>query len=221
MLPLRTTILSAILAIAWTSARADWRFDGETGWFYDSNLSNSDRAADEEHDWSWQSRASAATGFQLARDLRLTLGGDVVGEVWHQYSGFNQIGGGDSALLRYRFGLGREAPWISLENRIGYSAFEKTFRDGWDEAVHARGGFSFNDRVRVEGGYTYENSCTREEDIWIWCAHRGDVALIIDLTSQLQVSLGYSYRDGDVISYAVPPRPDLRAVASAIEEANT
>ncbi|MFL6594773.1 MAG: hypothetical protein ACJ8HQ_04955, partial [Chthoniobacterales bacterium] len=211
MLPLRTTCLNAILAIALTSARADWRFDAETGWLYDSNLSNSDRAADEEHDWSWQSRARAATGFQLSRDLRLSLAGDLVGAVWHQYSGFNQISGGGSVLLRYRFGLGREAPWISLENRLGYSAFEEDFRNGWDEAAHFRGGFSLNDRVRVEGGYTYENSCTREEDVWSWCAHRGDAALIIDLTAQLQLAIGYSYRDGDVISYAVPPRPDVRA----------
>ena len=30
----------------------------------------------------------------------------------------------------------------------------------------------------------------------------------------LQIALGYSYRDGDVISYAVPPRPDIVALAS-------
>ncbi|HEY0368789.1 MAG TPA: hypothetical protein VGC85_04265 [Chthoniobacterales bacterium] len=216
----RIIALSIALTVVASCARGDWRFDAETGSFYDSNLSNSDRAAEQEHDWSWQTRIRAANGFQLTRDLRLTLSGDVVGALWHEYSGFDQIGGGATALLRYRFGLGREAPWVAIENRVGYDAFEETFRDGWSEAAHVRGGFSLSERLRVEAGYTYENSCTRSEDVWSWCAHRGDIALIIDVTSQLQVAIGYGYRYGDVISYAIPPRPDLRAIATARDEEN-
>lgn len=37
--------------------------------------------------------------------------------------------------------------------------------------------------------------------------------MIFDLTDSLQVGLGYSYRNGDIISYAIPPRPDLLQIA--------
>jgi hypothetical protein len=33
--------------------------------------------------------------------------------------------------------------------------------------------------------------------------------MLFDVTSSLQVAIGYIYREGDVISYAVPPRPDI------------
>ena len=33
--------------------------------------------------------------------------------------------------------------------------------------------------------------------------------MVFDVTSSLQLTLGYTYREGDVISYAVPPRPDI------------
>jgi hypothetical protein len=38
--------------------------------------------------------------------------------------------------------------------------------------------------------------------------------LSFDVTSSLQISLGYAYRYGDVVSYAVPPRPDILRLAS-------
>jgi hypothetical protein len=40
--------------------------------------------------------------------------------------------------------------------------------------------------------------------------------VIFDPTSSLQLTVGYSYREGDVISYALPPRPDLVRLAEEI-----
>ena len=33
--------------------------------------------------------------------------------------------------------------------------------------------------------------------------------MTFDVSSSLQIAFGYSYRYGDVISYAIPPRPDI------------
>ncbi len=64
--------LSIVLLILLSSfARAEWRFEGETGLVYDSNLSNSDRSADVRDDWAWRSDISAGNALQLTRDLRL------------------------------------------------------------------------------------------------------------------------------------------------------
>jgi hypothetical protein len=218
---MKRIFLSALLAMTLSLARAaDWRFDAETGVLYDSNLSNSDRTSDMEDDWAWKSALRASNGFQLSRDLRLNLAADLHTFLWDHYHGFNEIGGGAVAALRYRFGLGRQAPWILLEERIGYDGFRESERNGWDETLQLRGGISLADRVALEAGYTLQDFEASEE-FWDRQGHRGDVRLVVDLSSALQVALGYSYRDGDIIAYAIPPRPDLARLAPNREPVTT
>ena len=212
MKKLRTTFLSAILTLTLSFARADWRFEAESGGFFDSNLSNSDRASDVKDDWAWKSHGRVGDGFQLSRDLRLNLAADLHGAVWDRYDGFNEIGGGALAGLRYRFGLGRRAPWILLEERIGYDWFRESVRNGWDESLRVRGGIAIAERIALEAGYAFGNFAARD-NFFDQQGHRGDARVIVDLTSWLQFALGYSYRDGDIIAYAVPPRPDLVLLA--------
>src|SRR4051812_19413753 len=116
----RVTLVTVFWAISF-SARADWHFDAETGGVYNSNLSKSDVEEDIENDWAWKTAARAGYGLQLSRDLRLNLAGDVGAEVWSDFDGFNHIDLGASAALRYRFGLGRQAPWVAVENRLAHN----------------------------------------------------------------------------------------------------
>ena len=60
-----------------STVHAEWGFEAETGFVYDSNLSNSDRSADVRDDWAWRSDVSVNNGLQLTRDLRLNLAADV------------------------------------------------------------------------------------------------------------------------------------------------
>src|SRR5207302_7970786 len=119
-----------LLTLFSSFARAEWRIEAETGVVYNSNLSNSDRSADVRDDWAWRSDISAGNGLQLTRDLRLNLGADMRGEVWDRFDAFNTIGPGASAGLRYRFGLGRQAPWGLLEGRFGYDRVHDTAISG-------------------------------------------------------------------------------------------
>ena len=194
-------------------ARADWRFDAETGAFYDSNLSRSDRAADEKADWAWKSNVRIGNGFQLSRDLRLNIAGDVGGEVWDQFDAFDRIGIGGSAGLRYRFGLGRQAPWILAEDRLAYDFFREDIRNSWVNNFRIRGGVVVTDRLSIEAGYTFDHSAARDHFFDLE-GHSGAVRLTFDVTSSLQIALGYNYRNGDVISYAIPPRPDILLLTS-------
>ena len=201
-------------------ADAEWRFEGETGAFYDSNLSNSDRVADVKEDWAWSTDVRVGNAFQLSRDLRLNLDADLRGLLWTEYGGFNEIGGGASSALRYRFGLGPQAPWILLENRIGYDGFQESMRSGWDESLGLRGGFAISERIAVEAGYTFENFAA-VDDFFDLQSHNGNVRVVVDLTSSLQIAVGYKYREGDVISYAVPPRPDIFMLTSDAQSVAT
>ena len=209
-----------LLALSLSGARGDWRLGAETGAFYESNQSNSDRASDVQDDWAWRSNLRVSNGLQLSRDLRLNLGGDLRGQVWGRFGAFNEIGAGLSANLRYRLGLGRQAPWIALEERIGYDGFQETDRSNWDESLALRGGIFISDRLALEAGYLFENLAA-VDDFFDQQSHSATARLICDLTSWLQIALGYTYRDGDVFSYAIPPRPDIVALASELRPVTT
>ncbi len=210
----------AVLALSATRARADWNLSAETGALYNSNLANADRAADEEPDWAWKSEVAATNGFQLTRDLRLSVSGDVRSEVWDQFDSFDRLGAGLTTRLRYRFGLGPRAPWLSIENRIGYDRFSDSSRSNWDERLHLRGGIRLSQRIALEAGYTFEN-LSASDDFFDQSSQGADVFAVFNVTSSLQVALGYIYRNGDIISYAVPPRPDLVRLASALRPITT
>jgi hypothetical protein len=209
--------LSLLCAMTLSHARAEWHFDAETGAFYDSNLSNSDRSADVRDDWAWKSDVRANDAFQLTRDLRFNVGADLRGEVWDRFGSFNQIGVGALTGLRYRFGLGRLAPWLLLENRFGYDRFQDSERSGYDEEIDLRGGVSLTERVAIEGGYGFENHAA-PDTFYDHQNHRVSARVIVDPISSLRIAVGYGYREGDVTSYAVPPRPDIRKLASEERE---
>jgi hypothetical protein len=195
------------------SVLADWRFDAETGALYDSNLSNSDRASDEKDDWAWKSEARIGNGFQLSRDLRLNVAAVLDGQVWDRFGAFDEIGVGASAGLRYRFGLGRQAPWLLIEDRLTHNFVRDSAQSGWAERLGVRGGIALTDRMAVEAGYTFDHFAA-PDDFYDRQGNRADVRLTFDATSSLQFALGYSFRYGDVISYAVPPRPDIVRISS-------
>lgn len=199
------------------TAQANWRFDAETGAFYDSNLSNSDRAADVKDDWAWVTDLRAGNDWQLARDLRLSVTGNLGGEVWDRTYQFDYLALGGSAGLRYRFGLGRQAPWILVEDHLGYKLFDEDVQNGWSNNFRVRGGMALSDRLAIEAGYMFDSFAARD-NFYDLQGHNGSARLIFDVTSSLQISLRYNYRYGDVISYAVPPRPDILMVASAERE---
>ncbi|MFL6515635.1 MAG: hypothetical protein ACJ8M1_11495 [Chthoniobacterales bacterium] len=221
MKTLTTSAMAVLLfSIAVTGARAEWRVEGETGFFYDNNLSNSDRSADQEPDGSWKTDMRLLNSYQLLRDLRLTVAADLQGQVWSEYTDFNRISPGAETALRYRFGLGRLAPWIMVENRIGYDRFHGVARSGWNESAGLRAGFAISDRIAFETGYLFENFVVPDNFFDVQ-SHRLGARVMVDLTSSLQVTIGYDYREGDVIAYAVPPRPEIAAFAVEREEVTT
>ncbi len=209
-----------LLAIVASAARADWRVDAETGALYDSNLSNSERASDEKNDWAWQSNLRVGNAFQPTRDLRLNLGADLREQVWARFNAFNNLAPGGTASLRYRFGLGRLAPWVLIEDRLAYAFFKENGRSGVDNRLRVRSGFGITERLAVEAAYTFENYAARDP-FWDLSGNSGAIRLTFDATSSLKVAVGYLYRNGEVISYALPPRPDIAALSSAREPVNS
>ncbi len=200
-----------------SSARQDWIFDIRSGVLYNSNVSNSDRSADVRQDEAWRSVLSAGQGFQLNDDLRLSIFAEMDSEVWRTYVGLTNTRPGLSTNLRYRFGLGKDAPWIRLESKLAYADFNEARRSGWDVRPGLRGGVSLTERVRLEAAYEYEHFDARD----VVFQHDGHTVAFhgkIDLTASTRLVIGYTYRHGDVTSAATPPRPDIIKIAADLDE---
>ena len=211
----------AVLTLAATApARADWRIDAETGALYDSNLSNSDRDSDMKDDWDWRSHLRIGNGFQLTRDLRLNVGADLDADQWARFHDFNNVAPGGTVSLRYRFGLGREAPWVLVGDSLGYAFYNDEGRSGPDNSLRVAAGFGFCDRFSLEADYAFDDSNAREQ-LWDSSANSGTIRLTYNVNSSLQLGLAYTYRDGVFVSYALPPRPDLVSIQPERELVDT
>lgn len=216
----RITSLVLLIGAALSSARGEWQCDAETGAVYDSNFSNSDRAVDRKDDWAWQSDLRVGNAFQLTRDLRLNFAADLREQVWARFDAFNSVAPGGDVGLRYRFGLGRQAPWVLVGDSLAYAYLHEEDRSGRDNRFHLRGGMGITEWVSIEAAYTWDDF-EAEDEFWNLSGQSGAIQLTFDPTSSLQVALGYSYRYGEVISYALPPRPDILNLTSGAEPVNS
>ena len=203
-----------------TPVRAKWIFDIRSGVLYDSNVSRSDRSGDVEEGLAWRTFVAAGQQFQLTDDLRLGLFAETEARVWQTYDGLDSVAPAFAPNLRYRFGLGKNAPWLRLETKVGYADFAEARRSGWDARAGVRGGFSLSDRLALEAGYLFSDFAARDT---VFClqAHALSVRGSLELTSSTRLALGYEYRYGDVNSHAVPPRPEIVAIADALIPVNT
>jgi len=198
--------------VATTYAGKEWIFDLRTGVLYDSNVSHSDRDSDRKEDFAWRSVLSAGQGFQLTDDLRLAVSGKLEGQWWASYEGLSNVRPGVDANLRSRFGLGKDAPWIRLGTRLAYGGFVEARRSGFDARPTLSAGFSATERLRFDAAYEYQRFDARDE-VFELEAHSVSAHATFAITSSLEAVAGYTYRDGDVTASAVPPRPDIVAIA--------
>jgi hypothetical protein len=83
-----------------------------------------------------------------------------------------------------------------------------------------RGGFSPTDRIALEAGYAFSNLSARDT-VFALEGHTLSVRGTFEITASTRFALGYEYRYGDVNAAAVPPRPDLIAIADAFTSIDT
>ncbi len=166
-------------------------------------------------DSSW--RAEAGTKGVWGRDWRWRAHFAGEGEVAFRFVGLSQIEGGGRLGIERKFGLGWNAPRLQLDL---YSAFRGAGQAGasgfslapslalvWQ--VSERGGL----RVRYVPHWFFAQGTLFDS-----AAQEAAVSGWFDLFPATRLFVNYSFRYGDVVSYATPPRPDLVAIAIVREE---
>ncbi len=194
-------------------ASGDWirEFRGEVS--YDGNLSNSNRSADQRDDFSFVGHFRFGRFGELTDNLRFTLAAELEAQAFARYEDFNNLAISSTVGLRYRFGLGARAPFVRLEASGGYAVFDQSLQSGGRYRTGIVMGKRLSERLALNASYFFED-IRGDIPLFDRCSHAFALAASFDLTARTQLSAGYELREGRVISYAVPPRPDIVAIAN-------
>jgi hypothetical protein len=202
------------------SSNGDWirDFRGEVS--YDDNVSKSDRDADQRGDFAFEGQARLGRFGELSDNFRLAITADIDVRTLARYEDFNNVFVGSTASVRYRFGLGAMAPFVRLEGSGGYANFTQNLQDGARYRAGITIGKRMTQRLALDASYFFDDIGGRIR-LFDRRSHTFALTASLDLTATTQVSGTYELRDGEVISYAVPERPDIVALANAHREVNT
>ncbi len=200
-------LTGAVLAAS--PARAEWIADAEAAYVFDDNVSRAQRESDIRSDAAFLLRAGGGYYFQLSDRTGATLSATLMRQEHVRYSGLSHIGIGPSASIRTKLGVGPDAPWVRLSASALRREFDNDVRSGWLFAVAGAAGVHVAERVGVRAEVRLERQLADRKDALV--AGISGAAFNLDsismslaadytVTRDTTVSLGYGYRNGDVVS---------------------
>jgi hypothetical protein len=190
-------------------ARAEWIADAEAAYVFDDNVSRAQRESDIRSDAAFLLHASGGYYFQLSDRTGATLSATLMREEHVRYSGLSHIGFGPSASIRTKLGVGPDAPWVRLSASALRREFDNDVRTGWLLSTAAAAGVRVTERVDVRAQLRLERQRADRSQALVagisgaaFDLDSFSVSLGADYTARREttVSLGYSYRSGDVVS---------------------
>jgi hypothetical protein len=195
-------------------ARADnWAPNITTTAGWNINAPNADHSADQADALQLKSELLAAQSYVHGRDDTLRLVLRMGGEWWTRYHALTAGSGGARAEWQHKFGVNAVAPVLigafeafgALPKESGRTGAGASFSLG----VRKR----FDDLTRGSLSHTVTRFDARNS-VFDRTANESTLEIDRDLTDLARLSLAGQYRDGDLVSYALGPRPDLTALAS-------
>jgi len=215
----RSAFACALLAIAGPAMadhHAHTRYSGELGAGYDSNVGNSEAAADIRESAFATGGASAEYFRQLNLFTTLVLRGGVQGEHYDRYEGLSNAKATGAARLLVRPDGGFLTPVLGAWVSASYWEFDSAIRDS-DEY---RGGLFANQQIttRISGRLAL-GAAWRESDSRVFDTHGASAALNLDwrLAERATLYGGYQFYRGDVVSTAAPTTLKIGLAAEEIE----
>jgi hypothetical protein len=208
--------LCALLAPAASAASSVLPFNTVvTTVTWDDNLSNADADADRV--------ADVLVGIRFALDqskpvngsdrVRLQVQLDLQ-EAWdHAKAGESRLGGGLG--WERKFGLGPDAPVLGVGLGLDAVVSRDSRRNGLLGAVNLTGRFRLANPTTLEVAQSFTRR-RADHDLFESRARESALTLRHDLAADWQLVAGARWRQGEVVSFATPPRPDLVGLATVI-----
>lgn len=187
---------------------ADWAPQITATATWDDNVTNANRDADRIGALHFAGEFEAGQRLSLTRELALLYGAEVDAEGWPRFDGLDRIAAGPTVALRYKNGIGPLAPTFTLRATGTLSVARESGRAGPEgnlSIIYAQG---LTDATRLTAGITAAR-LDAHETVFARDGLEGFVELAHDFDPNWRLALAARWRQGDVVSYATPPRPDL------------
>lgn len=208
--PVLLVACSALVA----SARADdWAPNLTLSATWNDNATNANLDADQISALQTQADVIASDRYALGRDDSFHLGLHAAAEWWPRYRRLTSGAVGLRGEWQHKFGLGAFAPVLALEAGVDAVGAQDGGRDG----TSTTGALSFrkrlNDRWRVSLAQDLSQHYARAA-VYDRTGSQTTLELGFDATELTRFTLAAFHHEGDIVSYATPPRPELAALAT-------
>lgn len=191
---------------------ADWAPNITTTAAWNSNATNANRSSDVIGALALQADLASSARFALGSDDAVFAGAAVSTEVWTRFSGLNRISAGPRVSWQRKFGLGAFAPVFSVElagDAVGARESARRARAGSVTAILRK---RLDDATSLSLSHVRNREDARDT-VFDRTAAETSLTVTRDLESGWSLTLAARWREGDVLSYATPPRADLVSLA--------
>lgn len=204
--------LAATLLASALAAPADWAPNLTSSATWNSNATNASRAADVIGALALRAEAASSARFALGTDDALFAGAAVSLEAWPRFDGLDRAVVGPRFTWQHKFGLGALAPVFSVALAGDAIAARETSRQA------RAGSVTFALRQRFDAATRASLTHERARDdarefVFDRTGNETSLEVVRDLDVPWSLAVTARWREGDVLSYATPPRPDLVALA--------
>ncbi|MDB6126185.1 MAG: hypothetical protein JWM35_81 [Verrucomicrobia bacterium] len=180
---------------------------------WNSNATNADRGFDEISALLLQAEVDIfPTRIPLGHDDALFLSGGVALEAWPRFDGLDRVTFGPRVGWQHKFGLGALAPVLRFEVSVDVVDARDEERSGLAGSGRLLWRQRLDEATQITISYERIRHHARDE---LYNQTAGEAAAEIsrELDEHWSVAAKAKWRQGDVLSYASPPRPDLVALA--------
>lgn len=206
-------LLAASVSALAAAEPAGWAPNVTATALWNSNVTNANRSPDIIGAFQLRADVDAfSRRVPLGHDDSLTVGVDAGVEAWPRFDGLDRAALGPRLAWRHKFGLGALAPVFSVEAAAEGVAARESDRSGW--AGRIKVGWRRRFETGTQLALSYEQA-RHDAHGAVFDRAGGEAAVEVshELNETWRLALAARWREGDVLSYATPPRPDLVAIA--------
>ena len=199
----------------------EWLADTEISFLAEDNINHAINDALTESEQSWTGLASVGRFYHFSGFTRLHISAQLEGKIHHNFSELNQINSGLKLAIRHKFGLGQFQPWIKSSLSSAYIFSRSKIREGYLTHAGIELGKPLHERFDVVFSYRFDNRNSRNgnvlgtqklkaagfgfgqpqsSSVFDITGHTIGLQINAAVTEQLFLTLGYNYRDGDIVS---------------------
>ena len=209
---LYAALLASASALS-AAASAGWAPNVAVTATWNSNATNADRAFDEIGALLLQADVDFfSTRISLGHDDAVFISGGIAMETWPRFEGLDRVALGPRLAWQHKFGLGALAPVLRFEVSVDVVDARNEERSG----LAGSGRLLWRQRLdeSTQVTFSYERLRHHARDA-LYNQTAGEAAAEISRELDERWTLGakFRWRQGDVLSYASPPRPDLVALS--------